>query len=414
MHITSVAIGSYGDLLPFVALGSALRERGHEVSVATHECFHELVAAHKLGFRPLPMDPRELLTADRAVAMRRGGAAAVRAVAAAFEPWVGRLCEGIDHATADTDLLVLSSLAWPGHHSALARGIPSVGVDLQPLEPTGSWPPPSLTSARLPAAMNRWLGRLARRRMVAPYIDPVNDLRGAHGLPALSAREHLNLLAGDRFPLVCGFSRHVVPRPPDWRRSIAVVGYLSAAEPPGWQPPEPLVRFLDEGPKPVYVGFGSTATPLPRSQLAQVVRQALDQTGLRAVVHRGWGDLVVEGNDVLVIDSVPHAWLFPRVAAAVHHAGAGTTAAALRAGVPSVPVPVALDQHFWARRVHKLGAATRPVPTQRLTGSALGAALADAAGNPQLGAAARRLQGLLRDEDAAGVIADLADSFASR
>lgn len=405
-RIAAVAIGSHGDVLPFVALGQELRRRGHQVSVATHECFLGLVTSYGLEFRPLPMDPRELMTEDRAVAMRRGGATAARTVSEAFAPWVSSLCEGIDRAADDADVLILSPLAWPGHHSALARGIPSMSVHLQPLEPTRAWPPPALTTRRLPGSLNRRLGVLAQRQMVGPFLDAINRLRGFHGLAPVSAGEHVRLLEEDRFPVACAFSRYVVPRPPDWRDSIGILGYLSAPEPPGWHPPQDLTRFLADGPTPVYVGFGSTATPLPRRQLARVVRQALDKAGLRAVVHRGWGDFGLDGDDVLAVGDVPHSWLLPRTAAAVHHAGAGTTAAALHAGIPSVPVPIALDQHFWAGRVHRLGAATRPLGEHRLSGTTLAEALQAAVREPAYAANAQRLRRLVRSEQAPAAIAD--------
>jgi sterol 3beta-glucosyltransferase len=157
-----------------------------------------------------------------------------------------------------------------------------------------------------------------------------------------------------------------------------VTGYWWPAGPPGWQPPGPLVDFLGAGPPPVFVGFGSM-TP-NHERLHEVVATAVKRAGVRAVVQSGWAGLgwagqERAGDDILVVGDLPHDWLFPRTAAVVHHAGAGTTGAGLRAGVPAVPVPVLVDQPFWADRLHHLGVAPQPLPLRELTAGTLTDAL---------------------------------------
>ncbi|MCZ4608558.1 glycosyltransferase, partial [Streptomyces sp. Lzd4kr] len=121
--------------------------------------------------------------------------------------------------------------------------------------------------------------------------------------------------------------------------------------------------------------------------------------GLRAVIQRGWGGLAAAGDDVLTIDEVPHSALFPRMAAVVHHCGAGTTAAGLRAGVPAVPVPIQFDEAFWGARLVSLGVAPRVLGLRRFTADALTAALRQATGDPSYGHRARALADGLRAED---------------
>ncbi|MEU2427818.1 glycosyltransferase [Streptomyces sp. NPDC007851] len=176
-------------------------------------------------------------------------------------------------------------------------------------------------------------------------------LRARLGLPAGAPSAPVNVR-----PVFHGFSPLVVPRPEDWPSWVEVAGYWWPARPDNWQPPAELVDFLQAGPPPVFVGFGSMAA--------------------------GWADLKGCGADVLSIGDVPHDWLFPRTAAVVHHAGAGTTAAGLRAGVPAVPVPVMADQPFWASRLYTLGVAPRPVPFQKLTAEALGDAITTCLSEP--------------------------------
>ena len=137
-----------------------------------------------------------------------------------------------------------------------------------------------------------------------------------------------------------------------------------------------LVNFLQSGPPPVYIGFGSMTNSKPE-EVADMLLQALARTGLRGVLYEGWGGLKKEQlpDTVFMTGSVPHTWLFPRMAAVIHHGGVGTTAAGLAAGVPSIITPFFADQPFWGQRVHQLGVGTKPIPRKRLTVDSLAQAL---------------------------------------
>ena len=115
-------------------------------------------------------------------------------------------------------------------------------------------------------------------------------------------------------------------------------------------------------------------------QLAEVALQALASSGQRGLLLTGWGGLRPKSapDNVFVVDSAPHSWLFPRMAAVVHHGGAGTTAEGLRAGVPSVIVPFVLDQPFWGARIKALGVGPAPIPKKQLTADRLAAAISAA------------------------------------
>ena len=189
------------------------------------------------------------------------------------------------------------------------------------------------------------------------YADVLRRLLARLDLPAATAEPP------DDWPICHGFSPAVVPRPADWPATVHVTGYWWPARPPGWQPPDRLVDFLGAGPPPVFVGFGSM-TPTDE-RLHDAVAVAVKRAGVRAIVQSGWAELEPAGDDILLVGDVPHDWLFPRMAAVVHHAGAGTTGAGLRAGVPAVPVPVLVDQPFWASRLHRLGCCAAPTATAR-------------------------------------------------
>jgi UDP:flavonoid glycosyltransferase YjiC (YdhE family) len=401
-----VAVGSTGDVLPHLGVAMSLADEGHDVIFATHESHRRRVTSLGLAFHSLPMEPQDELTEERAARMRRSPREAAAAVGEAFLPWVRPLAFAIDDFTSGCDLVLLTTLAWPGIHSAAAQGIPSISLHLQPLEPTREFPPAVLTGRRLPRVANRVMAQQVQRLMLRPHMAVVNEIRRSHGLATMTAREHVQWLAASNHPGLHGWSPAVARRPADWRRELQVVGYWW---PPSseWSPPARLADFLSSGSPPVHIGFGS-ASPAPPEVLARVVRDAVQESGTRAVVVGGWAGLgdqpEFESDDVLVIDWAPHEWLFPRVSAVVHHAGCGTTAAALRAGVPSVPVPVALDQPFWAHRAHALGVATRPISPRELTGRALGDALRFAVRDRGMTARARELAGVISAENGTGAV----------
>ncbi|WP_203788749.1 glycosyltransferase [Paractinoplanes rishiriensis] len=217
-------------------------------------------------------------------------------------------------------------------------------------------------------------------------------------------RAHLNAPDADDDATIChGFSPEVVPRPADWPANVHVTGYWWPATPPRWEPPALLADFLAAGPPPVFLGFGS----MTADQLHDVAGTAVKRAGVRAVVQAGWAGLEAAGDDTLLVGEVPHEWLFPRTAAVVHHAGAGTAAAGLRAGVPAVPVPVLVDQPFWADRLHRLGVAPAPLPIRELTAESLGDSLRTCLKNETYRDRAAQLGHRIRAEDGAGAVLTL-------
>jgi sterol 3beta-glucosyltransferase len=169
-------------------------------------------------------------------------------------------------------------------------------------------------------------------------------------------------------PILYGFSPSVIPAPADWTGNTHVTGYWFVDEVKNWQPPSALIDFLQSGPAPVYIGFGSMSNRNPE-QTADLVIQALERINQRAILLSGWGGLQRANvpDSIFMLDSVPHSWLFPRVSAVVHHGGASTTAAGLRAGVPSVIVPFFGDQPYWGQRIAELGVGPKPIPRRKLT-----------------------------------------------
>jgi UDP:flavonoid glycosyltransferase YjiC (YdhE family) len=282
-------------------------------------------------------------------------------------------------------------------------GIAHVRSPLQPLDPSRDIPTPLFRPppVPLPGVLNLAFRRLLRAGIWRFMQRAVNDVRRDLGLaPYPRWAGPWNLHHGDAGPTLYGFSTHVVPRQPEWPERIAIPGYFVLDQAHCYAPSRELEKFLAEGPPPIYVGFGSVLTS-DAADLARIVKGAIRQMGRRAIVSNGWtklGENFPSSDDILVVDDVPHDWLFPRVALAVHHCGAGTTAAAARAGIPSVPVPFGIDMFLWAWQLKRLGVATPRLERRALTVERLVKAIRIAE-SPQMMSRAAALGEKLRAED---------------
>ena len=203
-------------------------------------------------------------------------------------------------------------------------------------------------------------------------------------------------------PILFGYSQHVVPKPSDWEDWHHVTGYWFLDTPVGWQPPKDLLDFLDSGEPPVYIGFGSMKRDPER--MTETALAALSQTGQRGILLTGWGGLSNSDlpDNVFKIDSIPHDWLFPKCAAAVHHGGAGTTAAGLKAGIPTVTIPFFADQPAWGYCVHKLGTGTQPIPQKKVNAEKLAKAIQIATKDENLKNKAKIIGEKIRSDNGVG------------
>ncbi len=211
---------------------------------------------------------------------------------------------------------------------------------------------------------------------------------------------YLKQLYKQQKPAIYGISPNVLPKPPDWGDNIEITGYWFLDTPADWQPPKDLVDFLLAGPPPVYVGFGSMSIRNPE-ETTEIVIQALSRTKQRGLLATGWGGLKLADlpDNVFKIDSVPHDWLFSQMAAVIHHGGAGTTAAGLRAGIPTITVPFFVDQPFWGKRVAELGVGPQPIPRKQLSVERLAAAITTVVSDKELQRRVAVLGERIRTED---------------
>ncbi|GHG07337.1 glycosyl transferase [Amycolatopsis bullii] len=300
-----------------------------------------------------------------------------------------RLLADVHAGAAGAEFVLAPSLGFLGAHLGAHLGVPHAELHYQPSVPTRAFAHPLLPGAARLGPWGRHLSFTAVDTLAWQVLRPEIDRWRAEtlGLPKAGPRGPQR-----RSPVLCGFSDAVVPRPPDWPARVHVTGYwfLDTANP---RPDSRLRDFLAAGPPPVYVGFGSMQ-PDNAERTFDVVRKALRRTGLRGVLGAG-----VDDDDLLVAGDVPHEWLFPRTAAVVHHGGAGTTAAGLRAGVPTLVCPVFSDQPYWGDRVARLSAGPEPLPLAHLDVDVLTARLRELTENPLFRRGAQYVGARLRAED---------------
>lgn len=407
MRITILTVGSRGDVQPFLALGARLRAAGHDVTLATHQEWAARIRAAGLGFARVEGAPHRFMYDARGQRWMRAGARPLDFLRRVFPLMLRLLREQLDDAESactGAEALVFTPLAMAGYHMAEKLAIPCCGASLQPVSPTRSFPSPVLPLGISFGPLNLLSHVMVDRGYAEAWRGETNRWRRERlGLPPLPFGFSYSRFGGEQLPLVYGFSPTVVPRPSDWSDRLQVAGYWFLDTPCDWKPPDALTDFLAAGPPPVYVGLGSTVVQ-EATTIAHIVRQALARAGQRGILTGSLAQAAdsLASSSVFAIDEAPHDWLLPRVAAVAHHGGAGTTAAGLRAGLPTLIIPLIADQYFWGERVRALGAGPAPIPFARLTVERLASAIAccvtDSAMRERAAAIGRRI----RREDGAG------------
>jgi len=398
MKLAVVTYGTEGDTRPLAALGRALIDAGHQVHLLADASTLHSAAALGVPASPLSGDIRRALAPGEALSnavSRKGGfqdtSRALATVANANTPaWMREVAD----ASEGCDALIVSGLAaFVGLSVAEYRNIPAIGTGLIPITPTSDFASPFLPPDRVPRWLNRSSHRLVNGLLWQAFHKTTNAARAnVCGLPPRKRvwTEH---------PMLYGVSPSLLPRPEDWPANAFVCGQWSVA-PSAWTPPPALEAFLAIGEAPIYVGFGSMAG-FDRAKMADALVTAI--AGRRALFYPGWSgiDAASLPGNFFVVGETPHHWLFPRTSMVIHHGGSGTTHSAARAGVPSVVVPFAGDQFFWAERLLQAGVAGEPVTGRRLQASVLAQGIAFAQ-RPEVQDRARKLGERMALEDGLG------------
>jgi len=419
MRVLLFGFGSRGDVQPFIALGKGLQRAGYEVTLAVGKNFESWVKSEGLPFEPIRVDVEALVQGDVGKDWinreNQNPMEEIRSMKRMTDSIAAEVVPDMLAALDRYDVFISGVLTVEAMNAAAeSRGKTHIVGTMTPWTPTRSGA--SGMNAPIPrgdSLINLIFGYVVEVMMSNVLRSPSAAVRSALKLRPPTPVDFMR--AWNRAPTLMGISPLVTPHPPDWGDNLHVTGYWFLDRSPDWQPSPELTAFLDAGDPPVYIGFGSMGSRKPE-EAGQIALEALRRSGQRGVLASGWGGLQPADlpASVYLITALPHSWLFPRMAAVVHHGGAGTTAAGFRAGVPSILVPFGLDQPFWGSRAVALGVGTRPIPRKQLTGERLGAAITEAVTNPTLRRQAADLGQKIRAEEGIAQAVAVIDRFTQR
>ncbi|KAF2219485.1 hypothetical protein BDZ85DRAFT_322273 [Elsinoe ampelina] len=419
MNVVIHVVGSRGDVQPFVALGKVLKETyGHRVRLATHPTFHDFVLENGLEFFSIGGDPAELMAfmvknpglmpgfdvlRSGDVGKRRkeiatmikgcwrscietGDGTGVEVTDDTVEDWMNSTTAS-SHSTDPrdninrpfiADAIIANPPSFAHIHCAEKLGCPLHVMFTMPYSPTQAFPHPlaNIQSSNADTSITNYMSYGLVEMMTWQGLgDVVNRFRqNSLGLDPISMIWAPGMLARLKVPHTYCWSPALIPKPKDWKRHISISGFYFLSLASNYHPDAELDAFLKAGPPPVYIGFGSIVVDDPNA-MTKMIFEAIQKTGQRALVSKGWGGIgadqlgIPEG--VMMLGNVPHDWLFQKVSAVVHHGGAGTTAAGITSGKPTVIVPFFGDQPFWGAMVAKAGAGPDPIAYKDLNADKL-------------------------------------------
>jgi sterol 3beta-glucosyltransferase len=428
LKIGVITWGTEGDVRPFFSLAQALGERGHEVRVAYTNVegrdHGALARSCGLDARPVATDyfrehAGELAERTRACFDTRTVLTQLSMfVEHQLDPVIEPLTDAALELAESSDLLVAHFLVHPAFAAALRHRRPIVSVALQPVVPTRFVPP--IGAPALGTLPNRLAWRAYRLVVERMLLGRINATRARLGVAR--ARDVVESLFFDVQGALVGLSPALFARPADWPAHVELPGFFGVdAGSEAWAPGPELEAFFASGPAPVYLSCGSMFH-LDLARAAEAVGvfvEALALVGARGIIQAPAEVSArlrsrAAPSRVAFLEQAPHAHLFPRCAAIVHHGGSGTTQAALLAGKPSIVVPHLTDQFMFGALLHGRGLGAAPLPRRRLSSRALAARLRHVLADAHMPRRAAEVGARMRAERGAARAADFITRVAGR
>lgn len=403
MKIAIITAGGRGDVQPYVALGSGLKKAGHSVRMPAAKEFREIILENGLEYiQTNSVNSQEFLKSlkMKEAAKSKNKLSFVSTMFRELKPMMEGIFDETWKACQGCDAVITTMGPMGACDSAEKLGIPCIHTLLIPACPTVGFQSPFTPNFFNLGLYNKITHKLTEQIVWQPFRATINGWRKeVLGLKPLNFWGIYHNVYKGKMPVIAGFSPSIVPGQKDWPEAIRISGYWFLDEPEDWQPPEGLNEFLNAGAPPVYIGFGSMIDKEPE-RITRIAIEALRLSGQRGILSEGWNGLGRETlpETVFRVGSIPHSWLFKRMAAIVHHGGAGTTAAALHSGVPQIITPFFCDQPFWAERVLKLGVGPKAIPYSRLTPEKLAGLIGKTVGNNEIRQKAKLLGGTISSE----------------
>lgn len=362
MKITILTLGTRGDVQPFAALGRALLENGHEVTLSTAKNFKDLVEEYHLNFYPLDIDYEELINSKEGKKIFNGNPFAInRNFNNLISPFVEGALNQFYSLAQSSDLLIYrdKTLADVFINQVDCQAIKAAVVPA--MEKTVAFANPGMSGIRFPEFLNKWTYKINQLRYPVLY-KPIKNFHLKNGLKPSST-------SGLSLPAIYGISPHFLERPADWPDNHYLTGFWFSDHLVPLA--SDLLKFLADGPPPILLSFGSSPTKV---KVASLVLHAQKMLNLRFIIVAGWSNWnsseLSENQNIKIVTSVSYQLLLPQVKAMVHHGGIGTTAACLRAGKPMFICPVIYplgDQNFWGIQAYKKGVGVKPIPLAKLS-----------------------------------------------
>lgn len=374
-RIAISTIGTRGDVQPYLALALKLRESGYEVVVGAPADFENEIKELGLEFHSLGSNIRSFIKQSNFENASENFLIGVPALLQQGQKILEQAARHSWDMAQGASAIILNINTSFAIDIGEALDVPTIMTALQPLNSTGEFPICAYDVPDMGRALN-WISHAATSVQQAYYDFPRDRLR--RELMGLEPRKNGGFFKdtdGKNLVTLYAYSPLVSPRPRDWPKTAIVTGYWNLRDHTQWEPSDEFQDFLSAGDTPIYVGFGSM--PFGAKRNTQVLKEAVEIWGGRVVVASGWGGIEADHmpESIFVIDKAPHDELFNHVKGVVHHGGAGTTAAGLRAGKPTFIIPQGIDQPYWGKRVHALGCGPEPVTLKKLTSKILAAAL---------------------------------------
>lgn len=404
MKVTILAFGTRGDVQPFIALGLGLKQAGDTVTIAAANEFKEFVEDYGLIYSSLNYDIKKDITRALDEKFDKKQKSPLTKYKQQKLEWPKLMKTWLDNsyeASKGCDIFIYSGLAvMYGIHIAEKLQVPSIPIQLQPMMLTSEIPFMMFPDLKIGGWYNRLTYKIYAKGEWHMIGSAINQWRRENGLREINAKKSFILKYKSQTPLLYGFSSYVFPKARDWGNHISIAGYFFLDQLKNWQPPPGLLNFLQAGPPPVYVGFGSSSIS-NNEETTQMIMEALKKTGERGLLSTGWGAMKETRlpDNMFMVNDIPHHWLFPHTKAVVHHGGAGTTAEGLRAGVPSVIVPMGPDAGFWANQLYKIGTSPQSCSFKNLNVSKLATIINEAIHNKTIKERANVIGRKIRNEN---------------
>jgi len=371
MHITIVAWGGHGDIRPYIALALGLKQAGYVVKFVTTPDREEFITSYGFNSETINCENFDVswqLPGHNPFHITDAQKRTLQPFKSSYLNELWRVCQ-------QAEVIIFNTYGFASYYIAEKLGIPCYAACVQPHHQTHAFTNPYVPIIpHLGNTYNRLSYLFFDQLLWQSVRVPINEWRqetlNLSPLPRWSGITRR--MYQQKLPFLYSYSPSVLPKPSDWPDWAHVTGYWFLDRAADWQPPTDLIKFLAAGEPPIYIEIRHDEVE------KEMVLKVLEKTGLRAVV-RGMGfdpdDIDGLPDKVFPINSIPHEWLFPQMAAVVHHGGTGTTMSSLRAGVPTVTVPLEGDHFLWGHRVAKLGIGPQPIWQKQISAETIAAAI---------------------------------------